>query len=285
LLPAGRAEDSLATLHISVFIRDSEGATHPLRPDCWRVRYNARTVSGDCLAMSTTALPMTVKCLSASSEDRIRRMVGTFYNGASYETITPAALDCLRRISASQQLSAFIDGRARLAIEHQNGFLKLPLYEPPDGAFRLRLHFWTAGRGAAACPDIHNHTRDYWSLVLAGRLKIEEFAPSPTGDKYHEYLASNRTPDRRYTFSYRGVTRHALTDVRKVAVGEFHSAPHSTFHRVRILLFPACTLFLQGPERCSSTVVLSSRMRKALEAKALKPSGAEFANALKSAVF
>ena len=235
--------------------------------------------------MSITALRMTVKALSPSPEDLIRRMRDTCHNGASYETITGEALDCLRRVAASQQLSAFIESRARLAIEHQNGFLKLTVSKPPDDAFRLRLHVWTARRGALNCPDIHNHTRDYWSLVLAGRLKIEEFTPSPSGDKYYEYLASNRTPDRHYTFSYRGVTEHALTRVREVAVGEFHSAPHSTFHRTRILLFPACTLFLQGPERCSSTVVLSSHIKEALEEKALKPSCADVANALKSVVF
>jgi len=228
---------------------------------------------------------MTIKGLSPSPEDLIQRMLDTCGNGASYETTTGEALDCLRLIAASQQLSAFIESRARLAIEHQNGFLKLPIYEPPNGAFTLRLHVWTAGRDMSACPDIHNHTRDYWSLVLAGRLKIEEFAPCPTGDNYYEYLASNRTPDRHYTFSYQGVTQHALTGIREVTVGEFHSAPHSTFHRVRILLFPACTLFLQGPERCSSTVVLSSHIKETLEAKALKPSGADVANALKLVVF
>jgi hypothetical protein len=218
---------------------------------------------------------------SRSQEDLFGPLRKTFRDSAPYAAVTDAAVACLRQLADSGDLSALAERHAGSAIGHQNGFLKLTLFEPPDRSFRLRMHVWSASTGSP-CPDIHNHTRDYWSLVLAGCLRVEEFAPIATGEEYHEFVASNRTPDRRYVFSYRGVTRIGRTHVQEVGVGQWHSALHAVCHRVRIRSYPACTLFLQGPERRSDTVVLSTELKEVRHSCVTRPSCADVSRALRS---
>jgi hypothetical protein len=93
---------------------------------------------------------------------------------------------------------------------HPNGFLKLVLDDDPrDG--QLRLHVWPA---VSLDHDIHGHSWDYESLVVAGAVREQVYRESD-GNEEGE-------PMWRHTYLRVGPRRFSLTDpvpVRLVPVG------------------------------------------------------------------
>jgi hypothetical protein len=168
--------------------------------------------------------------------------------------------ECLLTSSLPSNLAALFGllpsrSATDLARAHENGFFRFDLYEPRNRVFRLRLHLWTELSQALAS-DVHNHTRDYWSVVLLGRLKVTQFEQA-RGHQFFHYVASNESANGAYSFSF--ASKLSLRKVLSTDLwpGEVHSEPYQQLHKVAPLVVPTATLFLQGPERSVVTDVFS----------------------------
>lgn len=78
---------------------------------------------------------------------------------------------------------------ARRSFRHTNNFDKMVLLEhETGGTYRLTLHLWRPPFTQQEVDDghIHDHRCDFWSSVLFGGLRSDEFARSETGARYPE---------------------------------------------------------------------------------------------------
>jgi len=172
--------------------------------------------------------------------------------------------ECLLASSKPSSLVALLgllpsDAAIDFAKAHENGFFRFDLHEPHSRAFRLRLHLWTE-LSRVPSNDVHNHTRDYWSVVLLGGLRVTQFERQARGrHRFFHYLASNESADGAYSFLSSSEISLRETISADVQSGEVHAQACHQLHQVAPLVVPTATLFLQGPERSTVTDVFSSR--------------------------
>jgi hypothetical protein len=174
------------------------------------------------------------------------------------------------------------DARVRNLVEspfeHENGFLKVIVHEDRDADTRVRLHVWdTRRRKTGIESDIHNHTRDFASVVLTGNLVSRRFIvdATATSPAYFSYRATNRLLDRSYAFEPGPRLHLRMTDAEQVSVRTTHydnfDALHQIFVAPRQLV---ATLFIQGPVKQQTTTVCALRRKHQLLSKS-RPSSSK----------
>lgn len=168
--------------------------------------------------------------------------------------------------------------------EHENGFLKVIVHEDRAADTRIRLHVWdTRRRKTGIESDIHNHTRDFASVVLVGNLTSRHFIvdAAVSSPVYFSYRASNRSLDKSYVFES-GPRQHlSMVDTERIGQGRAHYGYFDALHQ--IIVAPGqlvSTLFIQGPVKQDMTTVCSLRRKKKLLSKSRKLSSEKLAHAL-----
>ncbi len=169
---------------------------------------------------------------------------------------------------------------------HENGFIKIKLRHKPDTDFTMRFHIWDGRQfGSPAISDIHNHTRDFASVVCAGSLTVRTFSCKFGPGSYWAYRGNNRSPERAYTFESLGSGSATVTSERVLLAGDAHCAAYSRLHQTesppKTL---TATIFVQGPEKQSTTTILASERKDSESAVPRRPTLDEVVSALQGCV-
>lgn len=173
-----------------------------------------------------------------------------FLRSMSQSTRVLALLD---EVLADEVLLGEIAGRS---YRHVNHFDKIVLVDGgrSDG-YRLTLHLWKPPYTEKELRDelIHDHRFSFWSAVLVGTLRSENFSRSESGAFYHRYQyipqkSAVTTVSNFYQFTGRAPLE--ITDRPAKRTGEVYYLWYERIHRV---LLPrdgmTCTLVLRGPRR------------------------------------
>lgn len=153
-----------------------------------------------------------------------------------------------------------VEGLAKESYSHPNGFDRLVLAAPISNDFRLRMHVWhprwdSEHRDA----NLHNHTRDIWSIVLKGELCDSTYVEARSAAEYYRYVVGERAGKESYHIEPCGKANLSKQTGARVSTGEVYSLPFFTVHRTSIPKgLQAITLFLQGPLRQGASIVYSS---------------------------
>ena len=82
--------------------------------------------------------------------------------------------DLLATITSDRTVATDV---SRRSYWHSNGFAKLVVHVNDEPEFRLRLHVWPSdARHGPGYENIHNHRWAFGSIVLAGAIRVEQFA-------------------------------------------------------------------------------------------------------------
>lgn len=172
-------------------------------------------------------------------------------------------------------LAALLDDGAALATvggrsyRHTNHFDKIVLVDSGDpGGYRLTVHLWDPPYSAAEAADeqIHDHRFNFWSSVLAGDLRCQNYDRAPGGTPIGEY---RYVPEKRASVATVGNFYTHVADALLVErppswqpAGSAYHLPHEQIHRV-VLPRDAmtCTLVLRGPRQRRYASVFSTTTR------------------------
>ena len=111
----------------------------------------------------------------------------------------------------------------------------------------LRAHIWPNALQDEG--NIHNHCWDFTSVVLAGALRFEEFAPSANGGLAAEHFAYVPSSDFEYQLRSLGGTHLSSTASGVRSAGEVYSLSGEILHRTWAGSAGTITLLSQGAHR------------------------------------
>jgi hypothetical protein len=151
---------------------------------------------------------------------------------------------------------------------HTNHFDKIVLVDSgdPDG-YRLTLHLWDPPYSAAEAADeqIHDHRFNFWSSVLAGELRCQNYARAERGAPIGEY---RYVPEKRDVATVGNFYRHvgdALLVEQPPSVQPAGSSYHLCHEQIHRVVLPrtalTCTLVLRGPRQRAYASVFSTTTR------------------------
>lgn len=126
---------------------------------------------------------------------------------------------------------------------HDNGFLKLTLFETSDQAFRIRLHVWKNG---AEDVNIHNHRYDFASLVVSGVIENRRWRLSEAGKMIKVFQYSSRDENGEYRLARRGQAYLTPCEPEMYAKGDWYRMGHDDLHTAKAVVNgPVVTMCLQ----------------------------------------
>lgn len=140
-----------------------------------------------------------------------------------------------------------------VAYRHPNGFTKIRLASLNDFGWAVRLHMWAA---RSSDSDIHSHRWSFASRILSGRLTEDTYRLITRKGIYRRYCCSPSV-EGRYSLSFQGECDVELTGRNRYQQGASYERDAETLHlSYTDSASRAITLFIQGPERESSTTVI-----------------------------
>lgn len=156
---------------------------------------------------------------------------------------------------------------------HDNAFDKIVLCDRQLLGFEIRIHFWPqATKSVASEQNIHNHSADFVSYLLAGAIEEEEFLKTGNEEnnfhhkpvfEFSHYFCSSAKIDHSYRMTRLGSKRLTKKSASIYRAGDVHALKHSVLHRLRILDSPTITLFVQD-ERCSRGTDVFTKLDKSV---------------------
>jgi len=150
---------------------------------------------------------------------KIEEVYAAYVNGA-FGQITLAGV-----VEAVMETSGITMWRHPLGFYHA----ELTHLVPAESKERFRLHVWLDAVGSSdSLGDLHEHTWDLTSLVLAGSVRDSNFSPvaSPSG----RYMGSRIRYDDVNTAESVGSFDLVPVVERKIEVGEHYQIPSRTIH-------------------------------------------------------
>jgi hypothetical protein len=126
---------------------------------------------------------------------------------------------------------------------HTNGFERIVLVNDRD--FRIRCHIWSEDKRSEFGEGVHNHTWDFASLVVAGTLVTELYAPDPSQDESFYYYRSVHD-GRRYQYDFVQRTGLRKTLEIEMPAGTRYRLSHDILHRVVAPTGDAATVVVTG---------------------------------------
>lgn len=175
-------------------------------------------------------------------------------------------------IFAATRSDAECERMCRQSVQHPNGFdcydfvtCSAAEFGQPSG--RLRLHVWWPDETSGDASDIHNHSWDFDSRVLLGRLRFETFetsgsVKSESAESWHRYRYWFGD-EYGYRLDYEGLSSVFKTFDGDLIAGTQYWFNHNPLHRVTA--YPgvmAASLVVAGPYRTRGSTVLSQVTRK-----------------------
>lgn len=133
-------------------------------------------------------------------------------------------------------LASLLDGKIRIAAwRHPLGFIHIRLDGQLPLACKFRLHLWSEAQDPAILGGgdrIHNHSFDFISHIVAGRIleRRYEFTPDIDGDwRCYEVVNADGRSDRRVKpqrlrIASTRETTHFAGDTYRMDAGAFHDA-------------------------------------------------------------
>lgn len=140
---------------------------------------------------------------------------------------------------------------ASRSYRHVNHFEKIVLVDAQiEDGYRLTLHLWNPPYSIPELEDelIHDHRFSFWSAILVGTLRTEEFMPDESGETFNNYRYSPDRNSEYNTYKYQGSVCLKRSEFALEKNGGVYHLPYDTTHRV---LIPSdemtCTMVLRSP--------------------------------------
>jgi hypothetical protein len=163
------------------------------------------------------------------------------------------------------QLLGYIVGESDLLAQiasrsyrHVNYFDKIVLVGSDKlRGYRLTLHLW--------CPpytdkelkkeSLHDHRFNFWSVILTGTLRSENFVEATEGVlmQHYRYIPEKRTEDVTNFYEYVGDKRILRSELLERSAEESYYQSSFGIHRVLLPERLTCTLVLRGPRQKAFT--------------------------------
>lgn len=219
----------------------------------------ARGTSAFAVAHSMAALEGTVaRVPRTGSQEQSKANLELMAELGRPELIGPLLRSCL----GDRERMAVIASRS---YRHVNHFDKIVLVDDGTGGYRLTLHLWNPPYTVKEVEDelIHDHRFSFWSTILTGTLKSQNFMPAENdGDgairlRQYRYSPEKLGAATQSNF-YEFISEMDLVPTT-LSVEQAGSAYALEYVRIHRVLIPTeemvCTLVLRGPrERNFSNV-------------------------------
>lgn len=158
----------------------------------------------------------------------------------------------------------FLARVAEQSFHHTNHFDKIVFLADGDaGAMRLALNLWRPPFTTSEVADeqIHDHRCEFWSTILFGTLRSEEFERNTGGETYEEvrYRAAASLSGAKRN-EYRPIGPVGLRRTRHVVhrAGTTYHLARRQIHRIVISDEPTATLLLRGPYETEKTSLFTT---------------------------
>lgn len=146
------------------------------------------------------------------------------------------------------------DEIARYSNLHPNGFDRILVIANKKPEYRLRLHIWRNDNIYFKQEDIHNHSWNLASIIIAGCLRFENFQINESGQEKFHYEYKSTGLGNNPKVELKGKSRLSCTSDAIMTKGSYYLLSHQVFHRVKKPTDDiAATLMLQGPFLASSS--------------------------------
>lgn len=198
---------------------------------------------------------------------KLSRIIASLRLDESQATVS-SNLILIKQLAAYNHLVPLIEeivGDAKLLAEiasrsyrHVNYFDKIVLVDSPNPRdYRLTLHLWIPpfSTKELSKESLHDHRFSFWSAILAGTLRSEDFIEDPSGQlmQHYKYVSEERTTDSRNLYEFVGDTHLIKSGTLQRSPGDAYFQAYEGVHRVLLPDTFSCTLVLRGPRRKSFT--------------------------------
>lgn len=135
--------------------------------------------------------------------------------------------------SAMHGGDGMVEARSQKSHIHDNGFLKLNLYDTSDHRFRIRLHIWDVEVVAAEEVNVHDHRYDFASLIVSGSIENVRWRRGPNGATFKSFIYRPRDGEGQYQLEKQGSAVLAPQPAKSYSVGEWYRMDRSELHTAR----------------------------------------------------
>jgi hypothetical protein len=132
----------------------------------------------------------------------------------------------------------YISEMAENSYVHDNGFDKIVLVS--DARYKLRLHIWWDELTSEE--NIHDHRWDFYSVVISGSIRFEQYKVADTGTLLHEYKYIDQGDQ--YQIEHVGETILTFDNVGTLAPKSHYFLSHLIPHRIK-----------PDPSKLTSTII------------------------------
>lgn len=212
--------------------------------------------------MTTSLLPVTHDSLvylgsllealpTDESADTIEQNLELVNRVAERNYIVPL----LEEILGNPSLLAEVASRS---YRHVNYFDKVVLVGSDKlSGYRLTLHLWCPPFTQAELKkeSLHDHRFSFWSAILVGVLRSENFKESPDGElmQHYRYIPEKRGLDAHNFYEFVGDVKLIRAELIERHVSQSYYQPFVGVHRVLLPDSLTCTLVLRGARQKSFT--------------------------------
>lgn len=171
----------------------------------------------------------------------------------SPNTINTLMNEALKAIVNSEKLINQISSHSYI---HDNGFIKLVLFQANEAISEIRLHLWGLDDEHKSintlAGNIHDHSANFTSYILRGSLTEEVYSivddqSNIEAIEAKEYYCSSRGENNYYKMEFKGLRKLICSSSRTFNEGEWHSLQNNILHRAYPSIKPTVTLFFQSP--------------------------------------
>jgi 8-oxo-dGTP pyrophosphatase MutT (NUDIX family) len=166
---------------------------------------------------------------------------------------------------------------ARRSFHHTNHFDKIVLVDGVGTECRVAIHLWRPPFSREEFEDeqIHDHRCDFWSTVLFGVVRSQEFVRNAAGQPFAEVRYKperSRSGRKRNLYRPVGTALLCLDAEVEHSAGIMYHHPWNRIHRIAIADEPTASILLRGPYRTNETSIFSnSRRYDAVDLSPLEP--------------
>lgn len=136
-----------------------------------------------------------------------------------------------------------VEQSACLSHRHDNGFLKLHLFDSSDRRKRARVHIWNSPSPANADANVHDHRYDFRSVILSGELENIRYMVDEEGEQYKVFTYSPRDSSGRYQMRRGGTACLLAGPCERYKAGASYALDRDTLHKAAPLPGAPCVTF------------------------------------------
>lgn len=126
---------------------------------------------------------------------------------------------------------------------HDNGFMKLTLFDTADRSFRIRLHIWNTDVKEF---NIHDHRYDFCSLIISGAIENQRWHLSDLGTSVKLFQYNPRNKNDEYQLERKGQAFLEPQAPEILRAGDWYRMDSNELHTAKAITSgPVITMCLQ----------------------------------------